>query len=255
MADVDREEPVLQGVVQSLPSPMGSGGVRAAAGGKEVDEVSEVSMEGLQGSLDETPGEPTMLGSIEAIEAALEAQSRSAHLDLGSEDRTVIAPTPIPPESDDRTNPTADAQILEAQPEEAPPMMPLHPAAQTYGMAALAARAQPGPFGARLRKVLGKPVSLSALQLGLLVVASGLFGAVLARGGEHESAPTVHPAATQPPRASAPEVVALPTPVPPPEPPAAKPAPVQAAAPLGPKKKADKKLAGAEPANLKKATR
>lgn len=193
MADVDREEPVLQGVVPSLPSPMGSGGVRAAAGGKEVDEVSEVSMEGLQGSLDETPGEPTMLGSIEAIEAALEAQSRSAHLDLGSEDRTVIAPTPIPPESDDRTNPTADAQILEAQPEEAPPMMPLHPAAQTYGMAALAARAQPGPFGARLRKVLGKPVSLSALQLGLLVVASGLFGAVLARGGRTRAPPRYTP--------------------------------------------------------------
>lgn len=109
---------------------------------------------------------------------------------MDNEDRTVIATIPFdaqepegPPE--DRTNPTADAQILESTTMDALPAVPASRAlvAAPTGMAALAAHENtllPSKLWPQLRAHANQVRSLRTWQLALLVFAAMAFGAWLA---------------------------------------------------------------------------
>lgn len=203
-----------------------------------------------------------------SLQAAAAPDLSSAQ--LGSEDRTVISPTPIPPESEDHTNPTADAQILDTAP--AHPTVPAR--AITLGMGHVTARPKAVSMKDRWLKLAQKPVALSGLQLAAVVGAAALMGSLLTVATWSPVAPAMpqsaasvaaNPAGTGPTAAAKPRVAP-----PPPQTPravAAEAAPAEAAPalpeattaaakPLVRKKKPLKKFAkAARPGAPAKATR
>lgn len=189
----------------------------------------------------------------------------------GPDDRTIIAPTPLPPENaaDDQTNPTADEQILDVI--VASPAVPARPA--TLGMAAMAARAQAVPLTRKVAELARRPLALAAWQLGALVLGGALAGGLVtaglsgtptpparaeratleagARSDEPAGAPTAGPPETN-------EPPALPA-VPKPRPEAAAAAEPAASGPAAPKpvrkRKPPRKLAKSHVSQVGKATR
>ncbi len=204
MANVDSEKPMLRGLTPPvLPHQTQRKDAAETAPVGQDENHSESAPEAFPGELTpvvtvdqslklaadidlaERLSPPASLHDVQAakaqdpssepsLEPSLELSSEPSDL-LGPDDHTTISPTPIPPEADDHTNPTADAQILDAT-----AVNPLVPSrAVALGLGNFAAKPEPATLKDRWLKLAQKPVALSGLQVAAFVAAGAFAGCLL----------------------------------------------------------------------------